>query len=64
MPELLKKKLQAQRGVRNPYAVMNAMGAMRGSRTTDKGRRIEKKLRRRNRGRTAQEAGDALAESD
>ncbi len=60
MPELLKRKLQRQKGVRNAYAVMNKMGAMRGSKITAKGRRIEAKLRRR---RNYKEAGDALAES-
>lgn len=60
MPELLKAKLNAQKGVRNAYAVMNSMGAMRGSEVTAKGRRIEKKLRRK---RNYQEAGDALARS-
>lgn len=59
MPRLLKEKLQGK--VRNPYAVMNSMGAMRGSETTAKGRRIERKLRKR---RSMKEAGDALAESD
>lgn len=63
MPELLKQKLEANPNIRNAYAVMNSMGAMKGSKITAKGRRIEAKLRRR-RGRTAKEAGDALAESD
>lgn len=60
MPKLLKAKLQGK--VRNPYAVMNSMGAMRGSETTAKGRRIERKLKRKY--RSMKEAGDALAESD
>jgi hypothetical protein len=61
MPEALLAKLRAQKGVRNEYAVANAMGAMRGSKTTAKGRRIERKLRRK---RNYKEAGDALARSD
>jgi len=60
VPELLKAKLAAQSGVRNPYAVMNSMGAMRGSKVTAKGKRIEARLRKR---RSYREAGDALARS-
>jgi hypothetical protein len=63
MPELLKKKLEAKPSIRNAYAVMNSMGAMRGSKTTAKGRRIERKLRRRHRA-TMKDAGDALAAED
>jgi len=36
MPEGLKKKLKAH-GVRNPYALMNAAGIMRGSKTVIEG---------------------------
>lgn len=56
-------------GVDNPYALMNAMGIKRGSKTvvgaeeaqqkmSDYGRRVG---RMRRRGRTAKDAGDALA---
>ncbi len=38
------------------YAIMSDMGAMRGPRTTRKGRRIERKI-------TAKDAGDALAKA-
>jgi hypothetical protein len=66
MPEALLKKLRGQKGVRNEYAVANAMGAMKGSKTTAKGHRIEKKLRLKKpwRNRNMKEAGDSLAESD
>jgi hypothetical protein len=60
MPEALKQKLIRQ-GVDNPYAVMNSMGAMKGSKITAKGRRIERKLRKR---ASYKDAGDALARSE
>ena len=56
MPKRLKRRIMSSLKGRSPYkgrtaeesayAIMNAMGATRGSRTTDKGRRIEKKLTR------------------
>ncbi len=70
MPEKLKAEIEESVRGRNrtrpahkgrtpeqsAYAIMNDMGAMRGSRTTRKGRRYERKL-------TAQDAGDAIAKS-
>ena len=43
MPAFLEKKLEAEYGKGNPrvYATMNAIGAMRGSKETAKGRQME-----------------------
>ncbi len=48
MPEFLEKKLKASYGAKSkvPYKIMNAMGAMRGNKETDKGREMEAKHRR------------------
>ncbi len=45
MPAFLEKKLKEQYGAKSdvPYKIMNAMGAMRGSKTTPKGEAMEKK---------------------
>jgi hypothetical protein len=45
VPEFLEKKLKQQYGADSaiPYKVMNAMGAMRGSKETAKGRAMERK---------------------
>lgn len=70
MPEELKAKIEESVRARNrtrpayqgrtpeesAYAIMNDMGAVQGSRTTRKGRRMERKI-------TAQDAGDAIAKS-
>ncbi len=65
MPEALKAGIMESLEGKKPYhgrsreesayAIMNDMGAMRGSRTTRKGRRMER--------RTMKDAGDALAKS-
>lgn len=45
MPKFLEDKLKAEYGAKSkvPYKIMNAMGAMRGNKTTAKGRAMEKK---------------------
>lgn len=45
MPAFLEAKLKREYGAnsKTPYKVMNAIGAMRGSKETAKGRRMEKK---------------------
>lgn len=45
MPEFLEKKLEGQYGEGNPrvYATMNALGAMKGSKETPKGRAMQSK---------------------
>ena len=45
MPKFLEKKLKHQYGEDSdiPYKIMNKMGAMRGSKITDKGRAMERK---------------------
>ncbi len=60
MPEELKKRIQGSlRGRKrfkgrtaeeSAYAIMNSIGAMKGSKTTGKGRKMERKLRERNDG--------------
>jgi len=55
MPERLKKKIAAslkgkpshkgRTAEESAYAIMNSMGAMKGSKTTAKGRRMERKAR-------------------
>jgi hypothetical protein len=47
VPEFLEKKLESEYGKDNPrvYATMNAIGAMRGSKETEKGRQMERKHR-------------------
>src|SRR5262245_32869365 len=49
MPEFLEAKLKRQYGADSdvPYRVMNAKGYMKGSKTTDKGRRAEAQHRKR-----------------
>lgn len=44
MPEFLEKKLKKQYGKDSdiPYAIMNRMGVMRGSKITAKGRKMER----------------------
>ena len=54
MPEKLKKRIQGSLKGRkrykgrsaeeSAYAIMNSMGAMKGSKTTKKGRRMEQKV--------------------
>ena len=54
MPEKLKQKIagslkgkpsfKGRTAEQSAYAIMNSMGAMRGSKTTKKGRRMEEKL--------------------
>jgi|GEM_PF-1742453 len=54
MPEKLKRKIagslkgkpayKGRTAEESAYAIMNSMGAMRGSKTTRKGRRMEEKL--------------------
>jgi hypothetical protein len=48
MPEFLERKLKQEYGKDSaiPYKVMNAVGAMRGSKETAKGRRMQKKHER------------------
>jgi hypothetical protein len=45
MPKFLEKKLKKQYGPKSdiPYKIMNRMGAMHGSKITEKGKRMEKK---------------------
>lgn len=45
MPAFLEKKLKSEYGADSsiPYKIMNSMGAMRGSKETDKGREMQKK---------------------
>ena len=45
MPKFLEKKLKQEYGAKSdiPYKVMNAMGAMRGNKTTAKGKAMAKK---------------------
>jgi hypothetical protein len=45
MPEFLEKKLKAEYGAdsKTPYKVMNKLGAMRGSKETAKGKRMQSK---------------------
>lgn len=45
MPRFLEKKLKKRYGAKSkiPYKIMNAMGAMRGSKETAKGRAMERK---------------------
>lgn len=45
MPAFLEKKLKARYGAKSkvPYKIMNAIGAMRGSKETAKGRAMAKK---------------------
>ena len=45
MPDFLERKLKAEYGADSkiPYAVMNKLGAMRGSKITPKGRAMEAK---------------------
>lgn len=45
MPKFLEKKLKKQYGKDSsiPYKIMNARGLMRGSKTTEKGRKAEEK---------------------
>ena len=47
MPAFLERKLKAQYGKNStiPYKVMNAMGVMRGSKETAKGRAMDEKHR-------------------
>lgn len=55
MPEKLKKRIQGSLKGRkrykgrsaeeSAYAIMNSMGAMKGSKTTKKGRRMESKIK-------------------
>lgn len=66
MPEELKASIEESLAGKPPYkgrtreesayAIMNDMGAVRGSKTTRRGRRIERKI-------TAKDAGDSLAKS-
>lgn len=48
MPEFLERKLKAEYGANSsiPYAVMNKIGALRGSKITPKGRAMEQKHER------------------
>lgn len=48
MPKFLERKLKAEYGAdsKAPYAIMNKLGYMRGSKETAKGRAAEKKHRR------------------
>jgi hypothetical protein len=52
MPKFLEKKLKARYGAKSgiPYAIMNKLGYMRGSKITAKGRAAEKKHRQKVRG--------------
>lgn len=45
MPKFLEDKLKARYGAKSdiPYKIMNSIGAMRGSKTTAKGRAMEVK---------------------
>jgi len=45
MPAFLEKKLKAEYGANSsiPYAVMNKLGLMRGSKTTPKGEALQRK---------------------
>lgn len=45
MPKFLDEKLEGEYGKDNPrvYATMNALGAMRGNKETEKGRQMERK---------------------
>ncbi len=45
MPEFLERKLKAEYGAKSPtpYKIMNSMGAMHGSKTTAKGRAMQRK---------------------
>lgn len=45
MPKFLEKKLKARYGAKSkvPYKIMNAIGAMKGSKETAKGRMMSKK---------------------
>jgi len=45
MPKFLEKKLKKEYGAKSdiPYRIMNKIGAMRGSKTTAKGRAMEAK---------------------
>jgi len=55
MPEKLKKRIQGSLKGRkrykgrtaeeSSYAIMNSIGAMKGSKTTEKGRKMERKLK-------------------
>ena len=49
MPVFLEKKLKAEYGANSaiPYKVMNAIGAMRGSKETPKGRAMEAKHKKK-----------------
>jgi hypothetical protein len=52
MPEFLEKKLKKKYGAKSgiPYAIMNKMGFMHGSKETAKGRQAEKKHKQKIRG--------------
>lgn len=45
MPKFLEDKLKAEYGAKSsiPYKIMNKLGLMKGSKTTAKGKRAEKK---------------------
>ena len=64
MPEFLEKKLKAEYGAnsKTPYKVMNAIGAMRGSKETAKGRAMEARHDRDTKKRKKQPQKDGLRE--
>lgn len=48
MPKFLEDKLKREYGAKSkiPYKIMNSIGAMRGNKETNKGKRMEKKHER------------------
>lgn len=55
MPAFLEEKLKKEYGAKSsiPYAIMNSIGAMHGSKETDKGRAMAKKHSRDSKRKTS-----------